>query len=267
MTEPHPDADVLLDLALGDLPEPDRGRLMRHVRTCERCGPEYADMAAGLDHVLVAAPRAEPSPGFDRAVLAAMGMAAPLAVPAVGHDGVAAPTAHGATAHTAHGATAPTVHGASAAPPHRRGSVGPGRHTTTSAPRDRRRRAVALTAAVAAAVGAFLGAIVTAGVLGHEPASEVSAVGTAVTTADGTRVGTVSTGYAEEGEVLVVEVAGRAGAVYACRLVHADGTSEVVGEWTLAEDAATWVVPAPAVAADRLELVGQSGGVWASAPL
>lgn len=243
MTEPHPDADVLLDLALGDVPEPDRGKLMRHVRTCATCAPEYADLTAGLDHVLVAAPRAEPSPGFDRAVLAAMGMATPAPPPAVAGSGTVAP-------------------------PSWRGSRGPSRHTTTATARDgRRRRAAAMAAAVAAAVGAVLGAVVTAGVLGDDPAGEVSAVGTAVTTADGTRVGTVSTGYSEDGAVLLVEVGGRAGAVYVCRLVYADGSSEVVGEWTLGEKAATWVMPAPAAAAERLELVGPSGAVWASARL
>jgi len=70
----HPDADRLLDLALGDVHEPERGRLVQHLEACAGCRTEYHEIATTVDHTLAAAPRIEPPPGFDRTALAAMGL-------------------------------------------------------------------------------------------------------------------------------------------------------------------------------------------------
>ncbi|GAA1652311.1 hypothetical protein [Georgenia ruanii] len=250
MTDRHADPDALLDLALGHACEPRRGALLRHLTTCEACRRDYAELVAGVDRVLVAAPAADPPPGFDRAVLAAMGMSertatAPGARPtsAAGARPTTAPGARPTTAAVARPATAPAAR-----------------------PRRPRRRALVLAASVAAAAGAALGAVVTATVVGDQPAAQVAA-GTPMVTAGGDRVGSVATSYYDGGPVLVLDVAGRPGATYECRLVHEDGTSETMGRWTLGQDAATWVVPAPARAGGELQLVTPAGQVWATARL
>ncbi|WP_211489829.1 hypothetical protein, partial [Georgenia thermotolerans] len=146
------------------------------------------------------------------------------------------------------------------------GPTGPTGLTGPPAARRRpRRRALVLVASLAAVAGAALGAVVTANVVGEEPAAQVSA-GTPVLTAGGDRVGSVTTTFYDGGPVLVLDVAGRPGATYECRLVRDDGTSETLGRWTLGHDAATWVMPTPA-SGGELQLVTPAGQVWASARL
>jgi anti-sigma factor RsiW len=74
VTDQHPGDDQLLDLALGDINDPEQERLLRHFAICQRCRAEYDAVAATVDGTLAAAPRVEPTPGFDRTVLDAMGM-------------------------------------------------------------------------------------------------------------------------------------------------------------------------------------------------
>jgi anti-sigma factor RsiW len=74
MNDVHPAEDLLLDLAVDDLPEADAQRVVRHMAGCATCQVLYAGIAATVEHTLAATPRIEPRPGFDRTVLAAMGM-------------------------------------------------------------------------------------------------------------------------------------------------------------------------------------------------
>jgi hypothetical protein len=76
VTDPHPDDDLLLALALDDLADPDRRWVMRHLATCHRCRNQYDDLSATIERTLPAAPVAEPSPGFDQRVLEALGFGA-----------------------------------------------------------------------------------------------------------------------------------------------------------------------------------------------
>lgn len=128
-------------------------------------------------------------------------------------------------------------------------------------------RRTVLWAAAAAVLGTATGAGVTAYLDRDEPASRWSRP---LLTADGVSVGTVSPSYGEQGNLLVVDVtSGPAGWTYTCRLRRADGTTEDVGVWSLAEDRPnSWVVavgdPATVTGVD---LVGPSGTVWSSASL
>ena len=101
------------------------------------------------------------------------------------------------------------------------------------------------------------------------PATEqpVQSAGVALTTADGSRVGTVSRSWSSGEPVLVVDVsAGEPGRSYLCRLRLEGGGTEDVGRWTLSPDRPnSWVVPDPGAAA--VELVADSGNVWSSATL
>ena len=74
MSENHPEADVLLDLALDDVADPERDRLIAHLAICAACRREYDALRGTVEDVLPAAPRIEPGPGFDRRVLDAMGL-------------------------------------------------------------------------------------------------------------------------------------------------------------------------------------------------
>lgn len=227
MTDRHPGEDVLLDLALAEVDEHQRDELTRHLALCERCRAAYAAFADSVDHVLAAAPRVAPPPGFSRSVLAAMGMG--------GDDSTTRPT-EGA----------------------RR-------------PRDRRRRWIPVAAA--AAIGLLAGGAGAVVVLeSRQPAAvEAAAVGPALVTRDGSRVGTVLDSRFEGEPVLVVTVTGgRVGAGYDCTLVYADGNREVVGSWVLDEPAgATWVVARPDSGAPvtGVELVTEAGTTWATASL
>ncbi|NDL58397.1 hypothetical protein [Phytoactinopolyspora mesophila] len=74
MTEPHPTEDSLLDLALGDVSEPAQQSLIHHLASCSDCRRAYDGVARTLDDTLAAAPHVQPRPGFDHAVLQAMGV-------------------------------------------------------------------------------------------------------------------------------------------------------------------------------------------------
>lgn len=67
----------LEDLAVGDIPEPARGRLMAHADSCVRCRAELDGMLAVTDRLLELAPSHEPPPGFETRVLTHLGAEAP----------------------------------------------------------------------------------------------------------------------------------------------------------------------------------------------
>lgn len=80
-------------------------------------------------------------------------------------------------------------------------------------------------------------------------------------------VGTVARSWSADGPALVVQIDdGPVGYHYTCRLVLADGTVEEVGRWRLAEDRPnSWVVPAPDVEVEVVDMVSDDGEVWFSA--
>jgi hypothetical protein len=69
----HADDDVLLALALDDVADSERESVLEHLAGCASCRHEYDMLSATVEHTLAAAPRIEPSPGFDRRALDAMG--------------------------------------------------------------------------------------------------------------------------------------------------------------------------------------------------
>jgi hypothetical protein len=68
----HPD-DELVELALGDIDEPRRSQLIRHLVDCAQCRSAYDAIAVAVDAVLPAAPDIAPPVGFDQRVLTTIG--------------------------------------------------------------------------------------------------------------------------------------------------------------------------------------------------
>jgi hypothetical protein len=79
MSDMHPDGDRLVTLALDDLGESDRTTVLTHLADCRRCRGEYDELSSTIERTLAAAPSVQPSPGFDRRVLEAMGFDQPAA--------------------------------------------------------------------------------------------------------------------------------------------------------------------------------------------
>jgi hypothetical protein len=79
MSDMHPDGDQLVVLALDDLGESDRTTVLTHLADCRRCRGEYDELSSTIERTLAAAPSVQPSPGFDRRVLEAMGLEQPTA--------------------------------------------------------------------------------------------------------------------------------------------------------------------------------------------
>jgi hypothetical protein len=245
----HPGEDLLIDLAVSDVDGRARADLTEHLDSCPACRERYAAFAAGVDHVLAAAPRVTPPADLAPSVLLALE------------------------------AKDPDV--ATARPESGPGARQPGGRRPLSARRreggrrgaeDRPGRRAAWTAAVAA-LGLALGAVVTVVVTenqGPETSAGVAASGAALRTPDGVPVGTVLEGRYSGQAVFVVSVAGgRAGVRYDCELLLADGTRRPAGSWRLDESAeATWVVPRPEGAAVvGVELMTGPGRTWAAAQL
>src|SRR3954454_11200352 len=76
MSETHP-GDDLIALALDDLHPRARTAAVEHLLACPRCREEYDAVAATVESTLVAAPAVGPPPGFEKRVLAALGVGAP----------------------------------------------------------------------------------------------------------------------------------------------------------------------------------------------
>ncbi|HYJ68249.1 MAG TPA: zf-HC2 domain-containing protein [Nocardioidaceae bacterium] len=68
----HPDHE-LVELALGELGEPQRGQLMRHLTSCPPCRAAYEGILAAVDATLPAAPQIAPPVGFEQRVLTTVG--------------------------------------------------------------------------------------------------------------------------------------------------------------------------------------------------
>ncbi len=122
------------------------------------------------------------------------------------------------------------------------------------------------------AAAAVLGVIAGAAGVGlmqavNEPAELYETAGAALSTDEGEQVGTVAGSWFDGQQVYVVTVAGGDETkAYQCQLVLADGSRVLGGSWELpAGRTATWIVARPDGDVQSMELVGPSGGVWASA--
>ena len=261
-TGDHPGQDVLVDLALGEVGEPDRSALARHLADCDPCREGYSAAAAGLEHVLAAAPTVAPPPGFEARALAAMGLARR------DEQGASSDVVRGAGARAAgarEDVRGPRVRAAGG---HRVPAAGDRR--TRSRPRRRRSALVAAAAALAGlAVGAGSVLLATRDAVEPGPVPTVAAPRAAaeLVRADGTVVGQVTASRYEGDAVLVVDVAAAPeGVRYECRGVMPDGAEVALGTWTIGpERSATWVVSDPG--ATGVRLVTDSGSVWADAQL
>lgn len=212
----------LVELALGALTEPRRSELATQLATCRSCRKTYDEIISGIDVVLPAAPVAAPPPGFDVAVLQAMGM----------HD---------------KRAPAPT-----------------------RLPVPRRR--INLLVAAAAVVVALAGGAAAAGLVGawgDDPGRQQAADSSGLVKDDGDRVGTASVGWLEDQRVLVLSVTEPVvGVGYRCRVLLEDGERTTLARWEAASaEGGTWVVATPKGDLAAVELVTDSGEVWASARL
>ena len=64
--------DLLPELAAGVAAGDERAAALAHLAGCPACRQELADLTTVVDELVLLAPRREPSPGFESAVLAAM---------------------------------------------------------------------------------------------------------------------------------------------------------------------------------------------------
>lgn len=67
----------LVEMALGEVPEPRRSELLSHLTSCLRCRATYGDVVAAIDATIPAAPEAQPPAGFEARVLASLGIESP----------------------------------------------------------------------------------------------------------------------------------------------------------------------------------------------
>ncbi len=294
MTEQHPAVDVLLDLALADVGQGAADLISAHLDVCPACRARYSTVSAGVEDLLAAAPAVPPPPGFSGRVLGAMGLGA-MGLGAMGlgpgwegatgahrgkgrpvgsggpsgagftgpgHAGSAGPGAVGAADQGA-GAGDRGIDGASgpspAAPaPAAGGAVAHGRPPW--------RRRVALLAAAGLVV--LVGAVgVGIGLMIQEDPPSVVATGQLVS-ADGSVVGSVFPSRYEGEKVAVVRIEeGGTATSYTCRFVRPDGTTVDAGTWDWhGQEAATWIVPLTPDATS-MEVVTETGAVWATASL
>lgn len=255
--EAHPSEELLVELVLDELEPARREHVAAHLAGCPACRQLYARYAEVVDQVLLAAPVVEPPPGFSRSVLAAMDLPPTLAA--------AQPRAPSPTV-----GTEPAAHGDVAGPPPTGSGPAPAASATgQEVEQSPRRRGVRWLAAVAAAVVLLSGAA-GAGYLWSSRSQVTAVAGTPIVTTTAERVvGAVLPSWYARERVLVVTLSdGRPGVTYNCQLVLADGTRTSAGTWALGTDrSGTWVVDAPAQGAVRMEMVTESGKVWATAEL
>jgi hypothetical protein len=134
--------------------------------------------------------------------------------------------------------------------------------------RTRASRRLPLLIAAAAVVGVAVGAGAAAAILDRDsspPSIEASDAG-ALLKDDGSNVGNVLQSHYDGKDVLIMSIDnGPPGVHYTCRLRLADGSARSTGEWTVPDAGkAVWIVADPS-GVDSVELVTDSGKVWASA--
>lgn len=233
MTESwHPDENLLLEVALGVAEDEDRHRAVAHLRTCMSCRRAHHELGDGIGLTLAAVPRAVPPSGFETRVLDVLGGARSGRVDEAPGDG--APRGE------------------------RRRPTRPGR----------RRAWIAVAVAALAGVALGIGGTRIAGEsTSPDPPPTVLDTATPLATADGDEVGEVSRARSESGPQLIIAVHdGPPRTAYTCRVTLEDGTTQDVGHWELsADDTNVWVVNHPSQGVRSVELIGDSGEVWATA--
>ena len=249
MSETHP-GDDLVALALDDLHPRARAVTVEHLLACPRCREEYDALAATVEGTLLAAPAVGPPPGFEKRVLAALGVEPPSE---------AAPER-------------PAARRLGRLP----GRRSRGRHLATRPPRRRVPvRGQWLLVAAAAVVGLALGAGVTRAVLPEETSAPPSAspsaqqLGSQLSKEDGTIVGAVTRSSVGSQDVYVVMVNdGPVGMRYKCVLRLADGRTVPAGRVHLDQRSAVWLLPASPKAVE-LDLIAHNGAgpLWSKATL
>lgn len=229
----HPDEDLLVEVALGHADASVRESVTSHLTVCVACRRDYDDLAGAVEMVLPAVPRMAPPPRFEGRVLERLAQAGRVQDGPIQDGPVQDRRARGATA------------GRPGVP----------------------RRSV-LRIAAAAVLGVAAGAGATA-YLTRDEDEPPQPWAAPLLTADGTQVGRASRSFGQGGALLVVEVTnGPVGRRYICRLRLADGTTRDSGTWSLADDRPnSWVVADPGPDLTAVELVAESGAVWASAQL
>ena len=70
----HPGDDLLVDLALGELPADAAAATLQHVDACAACRTTYDAACRALDETLAASPAIAPPAGFESRVLARLGV-------------------------------------------------------------------------------------------------------------------------------------------------------------------------------------------------
>jgi hypothetical protein len=70
----------LEELAIGDVPEPERSQMLAHAASCPGCQDQLDALAGLTDRLLELAPQHEPPPGFESRVLERLGIGSTAAV-------------------------------------------------------------------------------------------------------------------------------------------------------------------------------------------
>lgn len=255
MSETHP-GDDLIALALDDLHPRERTAAVEHLLACPTCREEYDAVAATVENTLVAAPAVGPPPGFEKRVLAALGVGAPPVSAEPVRQQVQQPVQQ------------PRPQSAGQRP---RASAG--KHLRT---RSRKGLGQWLVVAASAVIGLALGAGVTH-VLQDDSAPSAPAAsnppakppGSELSKQDGTVVGAVTTSSVGDKQVYVVTVSsGPVGMHYKCQLRLKDGRTVPAGRVLLNSQSAVWVLPAQPKAV-KLELIARDGKgpLWSTARL
>jgi anti-sigma factor RsiW len=255
MSETHP-GDDLIALALDDLHPRERTAAVEHLLACPKCREEYDAVAATVENTLVAAPAVGPPPGFEKRVLAALGVGAST----VPSEPVLQP-----------------VQQPVQPPAVQRPRASAGKHLGT-----RSRRSLGpvhgqwLAVAASAVLGLALGAGVTHALQDDSAPNPPSASnrpakppGSQLSMKDGTVVGAVTTSSVGAKQVYVVTVSsGPVGMRYKCQLRLQDGRIVPAGRVLLNSQSAVWVLPAQPKAV-KLELIARDGKgpLWSTARL
>jgi hypothetical protein len=224
----HPDHE-LVELALGELGEPYRTPLIRHLVSCTQCRGDYDDILAAVDATLPAAPEIAPPVGFEQRVLSKIGVLA--------------------TAK----ATAEATTEAAERPPRRR---------------PRGRLLLAAAAVVLAALAGGITAVTIWGDdAASEPV--LTAHSAALRTGDGEVVGTAALSSVDDKPVVVVSISDPPiGVPYHCRVMLGSGRTVDSHSWTdETPGGSTWIIHVPEGHIVNLEVVTDDGRVWSSAQM
>ncbi len=224
----HPDHE-LVELALGELGEPYRTPLIRHLVSCTQCRGDYDDILAAVDATLPAAPEIAPPVGFEQRVLSKIGALA--------------------TAK----ATAEATTEATERPPRRP---------------PRGRLLLAAAAMVLAALAGGITAVTIWGD-DASPQPVLTAHSAALRKGDGEVVGTAALSSVNDKPVVVVSISDPPiGIPYHCRVMLGSGRTVDSKSWTDENPGgSTWIVPVPEGHIVNLEVVTDDGRVWSSAQM